>query len=111
MGRRAGLRPRPGRWRGRLRRLLPAARRARGLRPAARPGGDDPRPAGDVGAGRRGRGRDRTRRGGRLPRRLAVSSYYGRPVLKEPVWQPEIPWYFFTGGAAAASGPPTPLPR
>jgi len=33
-----------------------------------------------------------------------VSSYYGRPVLKEPVWQPEIPWYFFTGGLAGASG-------
>jgi polysulfide reductase-like protein len=30
-------------------------------------------------------------------------SYYGRPVLKEPVWQPEIPWYFFTGGLAGAS--------
>jgi len=32
-----------------------------------------------------------------------VSSYYGRPVLKEPVWQPEIPAYFFTGGLAGAS--------
>src|SRR4029078_9384402 len=30
-------------------------------------------------------------------------SYYGRPVLKEPVWQPEIPWYFFTGGLAGGS--------
>jgi hypothetical protein len=30
-------------------------------------------------------------------------SYYGRPVLKEPVWQPEIPWYFFTGGLGGAS--------
>jgi hypothetical protein len=30
-------------------------------------------------------------------------SYYGRPVIKEPVWQPEIPWYFFTGGIAGAS--------
>jgi hypothetical protein len=30
-------------------------------------------------------------------------SYYGRPVIKEPVWQPEIPWYFFTGGLAGAS--------
>jgi formate-dependent nitrite reductase membrane component NrfD len=30
-------------------------------------------------------------------------SYYGRPVLKEPVWKPEIPWYFFTGGLAGAS--------
>jgi hypothetical protein len=30
-------------------------------------------------------------------------SYYGRPVLKEPVWQPEIPWYFFIGGLGGAS--------
>ncbi len=25
-------------------------------------------------------------------------SYYGQPVIKEPVWTPEIPLYFFTGG-------------
>ena len=30
-------------------------------------------------------------------------SYYGRPVLKEPVWQPEIPFYLFTGGLAGGS--------
>lgn len=30
-------------------------------------------------------------------------SYYGRPVLKEPVWTWEIPCYFFTGGLAGAS--------
>lgn len=30
-------------------------------------------------------------------------SYYGRPVIKEPVWSWEIPWYFFTGGLAGAS--------
>jgi formate-dependent nitrite reductase membrane component NrfD len=30
-------------------------------------------------------------------------SYYGRPVLKEPVWQPEIPWYLFAGGLGGAS--------
>ena len=29
-----------------------------------------------------------------------MRSYYGRPILKEPVWQPEIPFYFFTGGIA-----------
>jgi formate-dependent nitrite reductase membrane component NrfD len=33
-----------------------------------------------------------------------MRSYYGRPILKEPVWQPEIPAYFFTGGLAGASG-------
>ena len=30
-------------------------------------------------------------------------SYYGRPILKEPVWKPEIPWYFFTGGIGGSS--------
>jgi hypothetical protein len=30
-------------------------------------------------------------------------SYYGRPILKEPVWTWEIPVYFFTGGLAGAS--------
>jgi hypothetical protein len=30
-------------------------------------------------------------------------SYYGRPVIKEPVWKPEIPFYFFTGGLGGAS--------
>jgi formate-dependent nitrite reductase membrane component NrfD len=29
-----------------------------------------------------------------------MRSYYDRPILKEPVWQPEIPFYFFTGGIA-----------
>jgi Polysulphide reductase, NrfD len=32
-----------------------------------------------------------------------LDSYYGRPILKEPVWKPEIPFYFFTGGLAGAS--------
>src|SRR3954468_15744033 len=27
-----------------------------------------------------------------------MRSYYGRPILKEPTWQPEIPLYFFFGG-------------
>lgn len=29
--------------------------------------------------------------------------YYGRPVLKKPVWKPIIAAYFFTGGLAGAS--------
>jgi hypothetical protein len=33
----------------------------------------------------------------------ASSSYYGRPILKQPVWKPQIPFYFFTGGLAGAS--------
>jgi Polysulphide reductase, NrfD len=32
-----------------------------------------------------------------------MRSYYGRPVLKEPVWKQEIPWYLFTGGLGGAS--------
>jgi formate-dependent nitrite reductase membrane component NrfD len=32
-----------------------------------------------------------------------MQSYYGRPILKEPVWQPEIPFYLFTGGIAGGS--------
>src|SRR5215213_5895582 len=35
--------------------------------------------------------------------RTETRSYYGRPVLKEPVWTWKIPWYFFTGGLAGAS--------
>jgi formate-dependent nitrite reductase membrane component NrfD len=31
-------------------------------------------------------------------------SYYGLPLLKEPVWQWYIPAYFFTGGLAGACG-------
>jgi Polysulphide reductase, NrfD len=30
-------------------------------------------------------------------------SYYGRPILKAPVWTWEVPWYFFVGGMAGAS--------
>jgi formate-dependent nitrite reductase membrane component NrfD len=30
-------------------------------------------------------------------------SYYGRPILKRPVWKPLIAVYFFTGGLAGAS--------
>ncbi|MBZ5603745.1 MAG: polysulfide reductase NrfD [Acidobacteriia bacterium] len=30
-------------------------------------------------------------------------TYYGRPVLKEPVWHWAIPLYFYVGGAAGAS--------
>jgi hypothetical protein len=30
-------------------------------------------------------------------------SYYGRPVIKSPVWKPEVPIYIFAGGLAGAS--------
>ena len=42
-------------------------------------------------------------RGSITERGTTMSSYYGRPVVKEPVWNPEIPCYFFTGGIAGAS--------
>jgi hypothetical protein len=32
-----------------------------------------------------------------------MTSYYGRPVIKEPVWTWEIPAYLFTGGVGGAS--------
>jgi hypothetical protein len=34
----------------------------------------------------------------------AEDSYYGRPVIKEPVWKAEVPTYLFVGGLAGASG-------
>ncbi|HET9051903.1 MAG TPA: NrfD/PsrC family molybdoenzyme membrane anchor subunit [Candidatus Dormibacteraeota bacterium] len=30
-------------------------------------------------------------------------SYHGQPVLKPPVWRPEVPWYLFAGGLAGGS--------
>jgi hypothetical protein len=32
-----------------------------------------------------------------------AGSYYGRAVVKEPVWTWEIPWYFWAGGTSGAS--------
>jgi hypothetical protein len=32
-----------------------------------------------------------------------MTDYYGRPVIKEPTWTPEIPAYFYVGGLAGAS--------
>ena len=34
---------------------------------------------------------------------MKTKSYYGQPVIKQPVWTPEIPVYFFFGGLAGAS--------
>jgi formate-dependent nitrite reductase membrane component NrfD len=42
-------------------------------------------------------------RGSITERGTTMDSYYGRPIVKEPVWNPEIPYYFFTGGVAGAS--------
>jgi polysulfide reductase-like protein len=35
--------------------------------------------------------------------RAEPRSYYGQPVIKEPTWTWEIPWYLFAGGMAGAS--------
>ncbi len=35
--------------------------------------------------------------------RVSVPTYHGRPVLKEPAWTWEVPWYLFAGGMAGAS--------
>ncbi|MHB8659571.1 MAG: NrfD/PsrC family molybdoenzyme membrane anchor subunit [Solirubrobacteraceae bacterium] len=37
--------------------------------------------------------------------RAQPRSYYGQPIIKEPVWSPEIAWYLFVGGLAGASAP------
>ena len=55
-----------------------------------------------------GGGDERSREAGRLERQPTwderpVRSYHGQPVLKEPIWTWEIPFYFFTGGVAGAS--------
>jgi formate-dependent nitrite reductase membrane component NrfD len=34
---------------------------------------------------------------------VTVPTYHGRPVLKEPAWTWEVPWYLFAGGLAGAS--------
>ncbi|HUA42890.1 MAG TPA: NrfD/PsrC family molybdoenzyme membrane anchor subunit [Streptosporangiaceae bacterium] len=50
-----------------------------------------------------GRGRAR---GGREAQQVPdadFSSYYGRPVVRETVWGPDIPSYLFLGGLAGAS--------
>lgn len=59
------------------------------------------------GSGRRGRG-GRKGGGGRAERSMVpdatFSSYYGRPVIKPPVWSElDIAGYLFTGGLAAGS--------
>jgi formate-dependent nitrite reductase membrane component NrfD len=55
--------------------------------------------------GRTGRGGGRGDRGEQLAvPRADFRSYYGRPVIKEPLWrEPEAPGYLFLGGMAGAS--------
>ena len=47
----------------------------------------------------------RRRWSGGAGERRGAASYYGRPVLKAPVWTSEIPVYFFVGGLAGAAAP------
>jgi formate-dependent nitrite reductase membrane component NrfD len=67
---------------------------------AAAPGG----PAAVTVPVRRG-GHARRRRGEQpMVPEAEFTSYYGRPVIKEPVWRvPEVPGYLFLGGLAGAS--------
>jgi hypothetical protein len=37
------------------------------------------------------------------PRPQEVRSYYERPIIKEPAWTWEVPWYLFAGGLAGSS--------
>jgi hypothetical protein len=50
-------------------------------------------------------GRRRRRRRDLMVPEAEFRSYYGRPILKEPAWTLEVPWYFFAGGLAGASAP------
>src|SRR3954452_16702326 len=53
---------------------------------------------------RTGVGRGRREGGERsMVPREKPTSYYGKPVIKQPVWTWEIPTYFFTGGLGGAS--------
>jgi hypothetical protein len=55
---------------------------------------------------RRGRRPGGGRRGGEEPMvdEAQFTSYYGRPIIKAPVWKsPDVPLYLFLGGAAGTS--------
>ncbi|MEV1289257.1 NrfD/PsrC family molybdoenzyme membrane anchor subunit [Micromonospora sp. NPDC049679] len=60
-------------------------------------------PGGGGEGGRRGGGRGRGEREGITVPPVEFSSYYGRPILKAPVWKHDIPAYLFTGGLAAGT--------
>jgi Polysulphide reductase, NrfD len=67
------------------------------------PAGSGPVPDRPEGSGRsRGEGPATRVRGSVVPE-AEFRSYYGRPILKAPVWTWEVPWYFFAGGLAGAS--------
>jgi hypothetical protein len=75
-----------------------------GRSPAAGPGQarSEAKQAGLAAAAGDGRpGRTRVR--GSMVPEAEFRSYYGRPIIKEPVWTWEVPWYFFVGGMAGVS--------
>jgi len=87
----------------------------RGQHERDRPGGDGHGqgqaggPPNGAGAPYGGGGRRRGHGGGRGGEQLVVprarpDSYYGKPIIKEPVWgSPDVPGYLFLGGLAGAS--------
>jgi hypothetical protein len=74
-------------------------------RPPTGAGGDGSATATGQRGPRVGRGDGRRRRRDLLVPEAEFRSYYGRPVLKQPAWTLEVPWYFFFGGMAGASAP------
>jgi DMSO reductase anchor subunit len=59
-----------------------------------------------VGRKRKGRRPGGGRPGGEVPMvdEVEFTSYYGRPIIKAPVWKtPDVPLYLFLGGAAGTS--------
>ena len=70
-----------------------------GAGPGGSPGGRGGRRRGAKGHGGKGHGGEEL-----MVPRAEFQSYYGRPVLKEPVWKsPDVPGYLFLGGLAGAS--------
>jgi hypothetical protein len=74
----------------------------------ATPGGGWRRAGGEVQRPRKGSGRRRSgrRAAGEQPMvdDAEFTSYYGRPIIKPPVWKtPDVPLYLFLGGAAGSS--------
>lgn len=81
------------------------SRSGEGWRSVPGPSGDGNRAV----AGKRrrpGSGWGGGRRGGEVPmvEEAEFTSYYGRPILKQPTWKtPDVPLYLFLGGAAGSS--------
>ncbi len=65
---------------------------------------DDSRDEESLDTGKRGAGERRHSAEQLMVPKAQPDSYYGRPVIKEPIWgSPEVPGYLFLGGLAGAS--------